>query len=314
MNRKDKNHYRWWVVVAAVVGSIGPARLSGQTVQPCPNPAACAELTVGAANGSPGGTVSIPVLFRQGPADGSPGGIDEVAAIALTLQIGPHLRLADCTIGEDGLPGAVQVNPAISNFRVVVENATCVGGRTHCLCPESGEPDPFINVVVYGPNPLPTPGPNPVEIPTLPVGPQELFSLNLVIGPGARGALPLHVLTEWTDSSKPPFTAYLSVGDRVAVDQTCVPVPDQPPCTAAGSASQIAVVDGSVTVAAAACTGDCNGDQEVTIDEILRLVNVALETASLEVCPAGDENGDGQVTIDEILRAVNFALAGCPNS
>ena len=314
MDRRGRNRYFRWAVVLAAGALLAEPRADGQTVQPCPNPSACAQLTVGSGNGSPGGTVSIPVLFRQGPTHGNAGGIDEIAAIAFTLQIGSNLRLANCTIGADGLPAAVQVNPAISNFRVVVENATCVGGRTHCLCPESGDPDPFINIVVYGPNPLPTPGPNPVEIPTLPAGPQELFSVDLVATSGARGTLPLHVLTEWTDASKPPFTAYLSVGDRLAVDQTCVPVQGQPPCTAAGSVSQVAVVDGSVTVAAAACTGDCNGDNEVTIDEILRLVNIALETASLDICPAGDESGDGSVTLDEILKAVNFALTGCPAS
>ncbi len=295
-------------VVLTVLGQV----VYAQTVTPCPSPSACAQLVVGSGSASPGGSVRIPVSFRQGPADSAPGGIDEIAALAFTLQIGSGLRLADCTIREDGLPAAVEVHPAISNFRVVIENATCAGGRTHCLCPESGDPDPFINIVVYGPNPLPTPGPNPVEIPVLPVGPQELFSIALTPGPTARGSIPLHVLTEWTDASKPPFTAFLSLGDRTAVDQTCVPVQGSPPCTASGATSQIAVVDGQVTVAGAACVGDCNGDSEVTVDEILRMVNIALGSAGLDVCPVADESGDGEVTIDEILRAVNAALNGCP--
>jgi hypothetical protein len=28
-------------------------------------------------------------------------------------------------------------------------------------------------------------------------------------------------------------------------------------------------------------------------------------------CSAGDDNDDGQITVDEILRAVNNALNGC---
>jgi hypothetical protein len=60
-----------------------------------------------------------------------------------------------------------------------------------------------------------------------------------------------------------------------------------------------------------ACTGDCNGDGEVTIDELLTMVNAALEVVPASVCPAGDANGDGEVTIDEILGAVNNALNGC---
>jgi hypothetical protein len=59
------------------------------------------------------------------------------------------------------------------------------------------------------------------------------------------------------------------------------------------------------------CVGDCLGDGEVTIDDLLRMVNIALGTAAIEECPAGDANGDGMITIDEILIAVNNALNGC---
>lgn len=60
-----------------------------------------------------------------------------------------------------------------------------------------------------------------------------------------------------------------------------------------------------------ACVGDCDSDGSVTVDEILRMVNIALG-ASLEECPAGDRDGDGAITVDEILEAVNNALDGCP--
>jgi hypothetical protein len=64
-------------------------------------------------------------------------------------------------------------------------------------------------------------------------------------------------------------------------------------------------------VKAQECVGDCNDDGEVTIDELLVMVNIALGTAGLDDCTAGDGNGDGEVTIDEILLAVNAALEGC---
>jgi hypothetical protein len=57
--------------------------------------------------------------------------------------------------------------------------------------------------------------------------------------------------------------------------------------------------------------GDCNGNQTVTVDEILTMVNIALGNASLSTCLAGDGNGDKQITVDEILAAVNHALNGC---
>ncbi len=60
------------------------------------------------------------------------------------------------------------------------------------------------------------------------------------------------------------------------------------------------------------CTGDCSGDGEVTVDEILLAVNVALNLVPSTQCTAADRNGDEEVTVDEILAAVNAALFGCP--
>jgi hypothetical protein len=49
----------------------------------------------------------------------------------------------------------------------------------------------------------------------------------------------------------------------------------------------------------------------VTVDELVRGVNVALGTAGLEVCSAFDRSGDGTVTVDELVGAVVRALEGC---
>jgi CSLREA domain-containing protein len=68
----------------------------------------------------------------------------------------------------------------------------------------------------------------------------------------------------------------------------------------------------SATPAVPACLGDCNGDREVTVDEILVLVNIALGAQPTANCPAGDLNGDGEITVDEIIGAVNLALTACP--
>jgi hypothetical protein len=59
------------------------------------------------------------------------------------------------------------------------------------------------------------------------------------------------------------------------------------------------------------CTGDCDGSGDVTVDEILVLVNIALGNDDISRCPAGDADASGSVTVDEILAAVNNALAGC---
>jgi hypothetical protein len=65
-------------------------------------------------------------------------------------------------------------------------------------------------------------------------------------------------------------------------------------------------------MAPAACLGDCNDDGEVTIDEIIRGVNIALGSIELSECPVFDGSGDGEVTVDELIGSVNNALTGCP--
>ena len=51
----------------------------------------------------------------------------------------------------------------------------------------------------------------------------------------------------------------------------------------------------------------CGGDGELTVDEIITMVNVPLGTANIGSCGRGDANGDGEITIDEWCRFVaNF--------
>jgi len=70
---------------------------------------------------------------------------------------------------------------------------------------------------------------------------------------------------------------------------------------------------GSISLqVAAACPGDCNLDGVVTVDEVLRMVNIALGNIDVSLCDSGDANGNGEITVDEILTAVNNALNGCP--
>jgi len=59
------------------------------------------------------------------------------------------------------------------------------------------------------------------------------------------------------------------------------------------------------------CPGDCNGNGQVTVDELLIGVNIALGNMSMNDCGSFDGSGDGEVTVDELLAAVNMALDGC---
>lgn len=312
------------------VGIVAPlatvtALATGAAAQVAPCQTNCAALTVGSAMGPRGGSATVSVSFAQAPtSDGSPGGPDDVAALAFTLLAPGNgsgvlgLDASGCTPGDDPtLPSAVEPTANLDGYRLVLENYRCDDGRTHCVCPEQGSgitPDDFLNIAIYGPDPLPDPGSGPVVIPELPSA--TLFNVRFAVaGEAVPGStVPLHVLNQVDDTDKGAFQAFLSLGDTEAVDQTCVPQVGTPPCTATNARSQVTVADGTVTVqeGVAVCGGDCDASGDVTVDEIITLVNIALGTVDVTQCTRGDTNSDGEITVEEIVAAVTFALNGCP--
>jgi murein DD-endopeptidase MepM/ murein hydrolase activator NlpD len=92
-----------------------------------------------------------------------------------------------------------------------------------------------------------------------------------------------------TPSPTPSFTFTLTHTPTAMITQTLTPTPT------------------------AKCVGDCNGGGEVTVDEILTMVSIALGNGDVSSCWAGDSNADHGITVDEILTAVNNALNGCPS-
>lgn len=59
------------------------------------------------------------------------------------------------------------------------------------------------------------------------------------------------------------------------------------------------------------CTGDCNDDLTISVDELVRGINIALGHSSLASCRGFDRDEDGSVDIEELVRAVTGAIAGC---
>ncbi len=68
----------------------------------------------------------------------------------------------------------------------------------------------------------------------------------------------------------------------------------------------------AVLPAANPCVGDCDTSGMVTIDELVRGVNIALGAFPLSECPSFDCNDTGAVDISCLVGAVNNALSGCP--
>jgi len=60
-----------------------------------------------------------------------------------------------------------------------------------------------------------------------------------------------------------------------------------------------------------ACTGDCNRDGMVSINELISGVNIALGNAAVGTCGPFDSDGDGTVAINELIAGVKNAQNGC---
>jgi len=66
--------------------------------------------------------------------------------------------------------------------------------------------------------------------------------------------------------------------------------------------------------AGTACPGDCSGNGQVTIDELITAVAIALGQRPVDACTSVDTDHDGNVTVAELVAAVNRALVGCSAS
>ena len=100
--------------------------------------------------------------------------------------------------------------------------------------------------------------------------------------------------------------AMFSTGSGFAVGGT-IGQPDAGTHSGAG----FSLIGGFWAASLTPCVGDCDHDGKVTVTEIIKGVNIALGSLTLDRCPEFDANHNGGVTINEIITAVNNALNGC---
>ena len=58
--------------------------------------------------------------------------------------------------------------------------------------------------------------------------------------------------------------------------------------------------------------GDCDLSGDVTVNELVTSVNIALDAASIETCREADADDNWSVSINELITGVNAALRGVP--
>lgn len=147
-------------------------------------------------------------------------------------------------------------------------------------------------------------------LPDAPIGPTRIrLDVALPLDSGGR-PLPDFARVDATIvvDPEPPATATVTPTATASVTNT-----PPPPPTATPSPTIPATTPTPTTTPTPrpVCPGDCDGDGNVTVAELVRAVSVALDEGSRD-CAAADENGDGTVSVGELIRAVNAALAGCP--
>jgi hypothetical protein len=59
------------------------------------------------------------------------------------------------------------------------------------------------------------------------------------------------------------------------------------------------------------CPGDCNGDRDVHVYEMLIAVDIALGLQPLDACSAADTNRDRRIAINELVALYLYATSPC---
>ncbi len=76
----------------------------------------------------------------------------------------------------------------------------------------------------------------------------------------------------------------------------------------------IACLAGRAAAQVSSCVGDCNGNRQVSVDELIRGVTIGLGSQPVSNCRAFDPNLSAAVSIDELVAGVDASLHGCPTS
>ncbi len=106
-----------------------------------------------------------------------------------------------------------------------------------------------------------------------------------------------------------PTLRHVAPGDLVVSTSLAAPV-EQPVSTATPTSTTIPTP--TPTTPTTACVGDCGSDGAVTVEELVRGVNIALGVSPLSDCPQFDANHSLDVTVEELIQGVNIALTSCP--
>jgi hypothetical protein len=144
----------------------------------------------------------------------------------------------------------------------------------------------------------------------------EVLGKSLVLS-GVSGGVRLVVQSPHSASEIPDgplYTCFVQIAESARQGRYILKNLDAEAFSPAGTPlSDVGGTDGFVTVSFVrpSCVGDCNGSGQVTVDELITGVNIALDILPVSDCPQFDSDGNGSVSVDELVKAVDRALNGC---
>ena len=137
--------------------------------------------------------------------------------------------------------------------------------------------------------------------------PDTSFATDSIVGaiPSAERDRLILTVARMTDGAMLASKTVAIVDQAPAVTPTPTPAESPTPGPSAPSTAT------PTTSTPAGCTGDCDAGGGVSVDELVRGVNITLGNSEVETCTAFDVNDNGAVTVDELVQAVDAALNGC---
>ncbi len=235
------------------------------------------------------------VVFRPGPQ-----GLVGVGDALVAVYVCP--RRLGC-LGSAGEPAATAITSRSGEFRMFIPVDTSVSNNFYFTVSLDGVP--FRALIVRSPLPRVLAGISGVAPPDVVLDPISEAATRLLeqIGPENVDDDGLAAINEAVRTAN-AATVFNGLSVTAAADLATSTAADDP-------AVQQVVDERTTPTPTAPCPGDCDGRGTVTVDELIRGVNIALGLQMVEACPAFDRDHSGTVSIAELILAVNAALSGC---
>lgn len=255
-------------------------------------------LTAGDAAGPPGGTVvvavslenEVPVRAVQLRLADTPNALTLVAGSARTTERSTGL-VADANEQQDGSVIAVLIS---TGSALIAAGSGPVIEMDFTIAPSA----PVGETIALGLSDVLVADPNSVALPSETENGGVVVALATPTPTGTSTEPPVPTPTFTHAATVTPSLTHTWTATSTATP-TDTPSPRGSPTT------------GATATPTVGCVGDCDGDGRVTVDELIKGVNIALGAAPLTTCPAFDANDSQTVTVDELVTAVNLALNGC---